>query len=386
MSEEIKQQQAQEHSESPAIVKVVVTHNGQFHIDEACAIAMLKLCYPDHHLEIVRTRSTDVIKEAQDDPDKIVVDVGQVYDHDKCCYDHHQASFTEGYDERNSQITALSSCGLIYRHYAEQLIKTIAQGPGLKLTEEQFATLDLPKICNYLYWSFVLPIDAHDNGVMYGDRSKLKFFPLELGVCISKFNGKTYKHDKQLARFEEAVAILQQIIRHSVESAIEFNYDYQNNLPAFQTAWENRVDKDILVLDSTLNNVAQYLKEFDPEQEVKFIICPKKGTEPLQWNLWTVNCKGERFKTLVPLISQDDAKALVGEEQVVFVHKSFFTGATFSKDSAITVAKKSLHDNWTLPNALKELEAAERYNQFAIAISVAGTAVVATILGYLYLN
>jgi len=321
-------------------VKVVVTHNGQFHMDEVTAIAMLKICYPEHTIEIVRTRNADVIKEAQEDLDKIVVDVGHVYDAVKGCYDHHQASFTEGYTPYYENITALSSCGLIFRHYAEKLVKQLA-------TKEQLAVINIHSIISYVYKSLVLPIDAHDNGVVYGKPESMRFFPLELGVAISKLNGKTYQHEEQHVRFTVAVETIQKLVQYWVESAIEFNFDYEANLPAFHKAFNSRTISDVLVLDKTISNIARYLNEFDPSQQVKFIVCPKQGTTPLQWNLWTVNCKGERFKTLVPLISQDQAYELVGKENVVFVHKACFTGATFSKETAIRVAQESILKNWT---------------------------------------
>lgn len=330
-------------------VKTVVTHNGQFHMDEVSAIAILKLSFSKYEFEIIRTRDPEIISKAQEDPEKFVVDVGHVYDHNKNCYDHHQTSFNDGFGEHYNHITPLSSCGLVFRHYGKQLINNIG-------TPEQNKCIDLDYVLDYIYKNFILPIDAHDNGVTYCDSNLLKFNPLELGSTISNFNGEIYNNDEQLIRFKQAVEIMTQIITHCVSSAIDFSYKYQKNLQVFEQAFKKRFWPELLVLKEPLNNVTTYLKRYDPTKQVKFIISPKPGSIPEQWNIWTVNCEGEKFKTLVPLITQKEAEKYVGENEVVFIHKACFTGATYSIGSAIQVARESLRRNWTIPQQQKNMK------------------------------
>ena len=52
----------------------------------------------------------------------IVCDVGAIYDHEKQRYDHHQKTFTETWNNEASDITKLSSAGLIYRHFGKEVI------------------------------------------------------------------------------------------------------------------------------------------------------------------------------------------------------------------------------------------------------------------------
>ena len=69
------------------------THNGTFHCDEVLACVMLKMLPEYEDAEIIRSRKDDVL-----DACDIVVDVGEVFDHDRKRYDHHQ----NGFKEKNS--------------------------------------------------------------------------------------------------------------------------------------------------------------------------------------------------------------------------------------------------------------------------------------------
>lgn len=88
--------------------KLIGTHNGTFHCDEALAVSMLKLLPRFAAHDILRTR--DESKLALCD---VVVDVGGTYDAKKLRFDHHQRGFDEVFDDVRS--TKLSSAGLVYK-------------------------------------------------------------------------------------------------------------------------------------------------------------------------------------------------------------------------------------------------------------------------------
>lgn len=111
------------------------THNGKFHTDEVCAIALLLRVFPD--AEIVRTRDSKVLETCD-----ILVDVGDIYNPEKGRFDHHQKG---GVDEWPDE-TKRSSLGLVWREYQ------------LKIGCPDMGTvLDLQRI-------LVIPVDARDNG------------------------------------------------------------------------------------------------------------------------------------------------------------------------------------------------------------------------------
>jgi len=302
-------------------------------MDEVSAIAILDLCIKGP-INIIRTRDMNIIKPAQSDVNKYVVDVGGIYDQFTHCYDHHQSSFNDSYSNDYKHITPLSSCGMIYKDYARQLVRKLA-------TPTQQQHIDVNKIVSYIYSSFILPIDAHDNGVSFCENNKIRFHPLQLGTAISQFNSNNvYEHELQMTLFIEAVNMMKTVIRNKFMKAIDFEYKYSCNLPIFKKAFNTRENKYVLILD-TYFNTTQYLKEFDTVQTVKYIISPNNSNRLVrQWNIHTVTEKGKRFSLIAPLISYEEAIKVVGNE-VIFIHKGLFTGATLTKESAIIIINES---------------------------------------------
>ena len=72
-------------SSIPSSNKLIGTHNGTFHCDEALACYILKLLPEYHRADIVRSRDVEVLGRCN-----TVVDVGGVYDPSLNRYDHHQ--------------------------------------------------------------------------------------------------------------------------------------------------------------------------------------------------------------------------------------------------------------------------------------------------------
>jgi len=95
--------------------KVIGTHNGTFHCDEALAVFLLRLTNTYRDAGLKRSRDHTVLATCD-----IVVDVGAVYDESKQLFDHHQRGFTEvfGYGFE----TKLSSAGLVYKHFGKEVI------------------------------------------------------------------------------------------------------------------------------------------------------------------------------------------------------------------------------------------------------------------------
>merc|ERR1719428_1408443 len=150
-------------SECPASrepgVKLIGTHDGVFHCDEALGCAMLQMMPGWAGSTIVRTRNQTELDKCD-----IVIDVGAVYDHKALRYDHHQRTFSSTLSEDHPDVpadsrpegfvTKLSACGLVYKHYGlSELLPTLVQGSGLpnKL---------LPVVYKKIYKGFVEEIDA----------------------------------------------------------------------------------------------------------------------------------------------------------------------------------------------------------------------------------
>jgi hypothetical protein len=116
----------------------VLSPPGSFHADEALAVYMLKQLFTST-VTLVRTRDPEAIDKAD-----IVVDVGSVYDPARHRYDHHQREFTETFSPRHT-VTRLSSAGLVYKHFGQQVVAKFL--PGLSVEKREIV---YQKVCDVL--------------------------------------------------------------------------------------------------------------------------------------------------------------------------------------------------------------------------------------------
>ncbi|ELU42329.1 GAMM1 protein [Rhizoctonia solani AG-1 IA] len=131
--------------------RVIGTHNGTFHCDEALAVFLLRHTKEYADASVKRTRDPKILETCD-----IVVDVGAEYDPERLLFDHHQRGFTEVFG--NGFKTKLSSAGLIYKHFGPEIIANQLQ---LNPTDGKVQELWLK-----LYGDFIEAIDGIDNGVL----------------------------------------------------------------------------------------------------------------------------------------------------------------------------------------------------------------------------
>jgi uncharacterized UPF0160 family protein len=137
--------------------KLIGTHSGAFHCDEALATALLLRTKEFAKSIIVRTRDQEMLDQLD-----AQVDVGAVFDSAKNRFDHHQKTFvhqwwTEADQERAAAaqklteegkaqeaeqlpkydfITKLSSAGLIYKFFGKEIITNICKSEWNKYISE----------------------------------------------------------------------------------------------------------------------------------------------------------------------------------------------------------------------------------------------------------
>jgi uncharacterized UPF0160 family protein len=94
---------------------VIVTHSGKFHADDAWAVAVLHILFPDS--EIIRTRDPAAVQAAD-----FAVDVGDVWEPASGRFDHHQKGFSA---TRQSGVP-YASAGLVWREYGARCVAILA--------------------------------------------------------------------------------------------------------------------------------------------------------------------------------------------------------------------------------------------------------------------
>ena len=136
-------------------IKQIITHSGDYHVDEIFAIALLAHVFRENGYfmpEIVRTRDEDMLKKASKDKKIALIDVGRTYEPDMMNFDHHQKSFDLEWESG----TPLSSTGIIFKYLKEN-----------GLIDSDDSTLQK------FQKNYVEPIDAMDNGI-----SRITFFDM----------------------------------------------------------------------------------------------------------------------------------------------------------------------------------------------------------------
>ncbi|XP_032815724.2 MYG1 exonuclease isoform X2 [Petromyzon marinus] len=154
------------------------THDGTFHCDEVLACFLLRQLPRYKDAKVVRTRDPKALATCD-----VVVDVGGEYDPGRHRYDHHQRSFAETMHSLCAEkpwVTKLSSAGLVYMHFGEEVITSIT---GLGKEDANVTTL-----YNKMYEKFVEEVDAIDNGISQHDGEPRYAITTGLSARVGRLN------------------------------------------------------------------------------------------------------------------------------------------------------------------------------------------------------
>lgn len=126
-------------------IAYLVTHSGGFHADELMSSVILTRIFTQ--AELIRTRAREWISPGAD---RIVYDVGLVYDPALGVFDHHQRGAPLRDDGQ-----PYSSFGLVWKHFGREYLARL--GIEAAQVEPVFTSFDA---------HFVLPVDLVDNGAV----------------------------------------------------------------------------------------------------------------------------------------------------------------------------------------------------------------------------
>ncbi|GAM20520.1 hypothetical protein SAMD00019534_036950 [Acytostelium subglobosum LB1] len=315
----------------------ICTHSGSFHADEALACFMLKQTNKYKDAQIIRSRDAAVVDKAD-----VAVDVGAVYDLNRNRFDHHQAGFTETFDEQHE--TKLSSAGLVYKHFGKEIIKS-----RLSLNDECTSI-----IFNKVYNEFIEELDGVDNGIeRYPIDIKPKYrVTSTIGQRVSTLNPNWNEPqtDELLGqRFEKAMQLMGETFLDKV--------DYFGNswLPArsiveraLLTRREVHPSGQIIVLDQVCP-WKDHLYELEAVHDVKekpVLFCLFQDNLG-SWRVQAVNLDGSfALRKALPEAwrgrRDKELSELVGIEGCIFTHANGFIGGHANKDGALVMAIKGL--------------------------------------------
>jgi uncharacterized UPF0160 family protein len=185
----------------------IVTHSGKFHADDAWAVAVLNILFPD--AEIVRTRDPALVDTAD-----FAVDVGGVWDPASGRFDHHQKGFSAA---RQSGVP-YASAGLVWREYGARCVSVLAaRHAGHQLPDDKAREIAYgidADVVQYLDLSDVGAARSAPGG--YG-----------LSAVISGYNSNWLDEQRlgygeaaeafRLAQFRRAMAVLADVMANAVK-------------------------------------------------------------------------------------------------------------------------------------------------------------------------
>jgi len=315
--------------------KVMGTHSGSFHCDEALACYMLRILPEYKDAELVRSRDKEVLAKCD-----ILVDVGAVYDPTTHRYDHHQKGFFETFSEKFP--TKLSSAGLVYKHFGKDIIRQL-----VKRGED-----DIEIIFQKIYKDFIEALDAIDNGIsQYPDDVEAAYcVNTDLSSRVGKLNPRWNEDGKDiLERFQKAM----EMAGSEFVSAVQ--YLDKGWLPARDIVKEALSKRQDIYASGEVVKLEghtvwkKHLLELEVEEKVnptvKYVLYPDTSGN------WRVQCVPISDGSFISRLSlpkdwcgvRDEAlSAVTGVEGCIFIHANGFIGGAKTYESALKLATMSL--------------------------------------------
>lgn len=308
---------------------VIVTHGGKFHADDAWAVAVLNVLFPE--CEIIRTRDASAIEAAD-----FAIDVGGIWDPATGRFDHHQ----KGFSAARSTGVPYASAGLVWREYGARCVSALAAAhAGHELPEDKAR-----EIAYAIDADIVQYLDLSDVGA-----AKSAPGSYGLSAVISGFNPNWLDEQRlgngeaaeeyRLDQFRRAMAVLADILINAVKYRV-------GALLAVEEIRQSEVLEGgkVLFLKNSALPWSQVVRKEMPK--VLFVISHSIAEQ--RYMLHTVPISAESFKARADLpeawAGHRDAElaAVTGVPDATFCHNGRFIAAVKSYEGARALASLAL--------------------------------------------
>ncbi|KAL7721291.1 Metal-dependent protein hydrolase [Entamoeba marina] len=324
---------------------IVGTHATNFHCDDVTSAVLLKFTNYFKNHKIIRSLNMDELAKCE-----LVFDVGGVYDPSTNRYDHHQRTFNETFSALHT--VKLSSCGLLFKHFGHEIVTNmiIMHDPYKNVPQDSISWLTLK-----LYNTFILPIDANDNGIDALPGKPLFVDGTGLSSRVANLNSKGYGAMK-LDSFVKA----QELVKEELLNC--FRWIYFKVLPSVQPVkqvFSDRFKYDqegrIMVMNCR-GSWKECLSELEDEEKLRGIDKPVLyvidfNNSRDQWGcIATPLFKGsfEMKKPFPPAwrgLRDDELTRVCGVPDSVFVHSSGFLACNKTFDGIFKMTQLAADSN-----------------------------------------
>ena len=327
---------------------VIVTHSGKFHADDAWAVAVLNILFPD--CELIRTRDPAVVEAAD-----FAVDVGGLWDPASGRFDHHQ----KGFNGARASGVPYASAGLVWKEYGARCVAALAVAhTGHALTDDSarhVACAIDADIVQYLDLSDVGAAKNAPGG--YG-----------LSAVVSGFNPNWLDEQKmgygqqadayRLLQFRHAMALLTDVMINAVR------YRVGAMLALDQVRQSEKLEggKVLMLKNSALPWTAVVRKEMPT---VLFVISHNLAEQRHMIHTVPISADGFKARADLPLrwagLRDAELAAVTGVADAGFCHNGRFIAAAKSFEGISAMATLALQeierDRQELPLAIPAVRA-----------------------------
>ncbi|EDS31662.1 MYG1 [Culex quinquefasciatus] len=330
---------------------VIGTHDGVFHCDEVLACFMLQQLPKYERATVRRTRDLKVLDQCD-----IVVDVGAVFDPDTNRYDHHQASFQETLNSLRPEIKVkreirLSSAGLIYTYFGEEVIRKVLERNSIANPEEELVR----GVYRKLYDTLIAELDGIDNGVPMFEGEPKYTINTHLSARVSHFNpawNEAADDAEDVAkRFEKAKAY---VGAEFIDKVLYYATRWWPARAIVEKAVRNRLEVHASGEILELENFCpwkEHLYELEGEHGIaglpKYVIYCNR---PNDWRVICVPLEPASFVCRKFLARKwrgerdDKLEEISGIEGANFCHQTGFIGGNRTREGALRMAVVSLEE------------------------------------------
>ena len=308
---------------------VIVTHGGKFHADDAWAVAVLNVLFPD--AEIIRTRDPATIEAAD-----FAVDVGGIWDPATGRFDHHQKGFIAA---RQTGVP-YASAGLVWREYGPRCVTALALAHAGHLLSEDKAR----EMAYAIDAELVQYLDLADVGA-----AKSAPGGYGLSAVVSGFNPNWLDEQRlnygpaadeyRLGQFRRAMSLLTDILVNSVKYRV-------GALLAVEQVRQSEVLEGGKVL--FLKNGALPWTQIVRKEMPKVLFVISHSIAEQRYMLHTVPVSPESFDARADLpeswagLRDAELAAVTGVPDATFCHNGRFIAAVKSYEGARAMAALAL--------------------------------------------
>ena len=334
----------EEYKKSHLGIPIIAVHSGVFHADEVLASLLIKF-HPNYPKScIIRSRNQEILNKCD-----IVCDVGGIINPKTFRFDHHMSDFKEVFDEKNEKFKEikLSSAGLVFKYLGKEILENILKKNNLY--ENNIKHID--EMINLIYSSFILIIDANDNGInAYPSNVIPKVVDCtNFSNRIGRLNPEWYLTDVDVnLRFKQAWDIAEEELNYHI---MKYAKGYFLAYDIVEDSVKKFLDKEYFILDRFVpwkKILYDIEKKLNIEGKFLFVVSQRDSQSDDKFSVTTIpkNEGSFEFRKGLPKkwrgLRSEELENVSGIKDMVFVHSSGFIGFMKNMDAAMKCVEIAL--------------------------------------------